>query len=207
MTEYPRPTVPFERVSRIVVPDELMMKAEKEAAAVFARARERKAENLKFAANKSDEEVNSGGMIAEVPARMYYGLDPLGGFATKRGDGGIDFVLNGKVVQVKTTGYSTGKLMLNDRALGYPFDFAILVIPEGKRGDGYFFRLAGYIGKREFVDRTKKKDGEGRDEKAHYSPAYSMRQDDLYPVEWLHYHSIFGDKWLEWWKGLLAASP
>jgi len=92
--------------------------------------------------------VNDRGMIAEWAAALILGLDPHKVLFTKTKDPGYDFLYHGAKVDVKSTKYDTGILILNTKDMAKSWEFVVLVI-----GGGRYYRLTGYMSHEEMAAR------------------------------------------------------
>jgi hypothetical protein len=143
-----------------------------------------------FDRGRTSDETKIHGMASEFACCLIIEADPeeaLFGWQPK-GDEGYDIYHWQKRLQVKSTRYRDGKIMMAPGLFRKAFDFVLLIIENPPR-----YRLVGYLPKATFGRRA------NYDPKASYKAAISVCQADLFPPEWLEYNCRYGQAWLDWW--------
>jgi hypothetical protein len=128
-----------------------------------------------FEHTRDHESISDLGFMSEYAACLFYNLDPKIALdrSLKGRDPGYDFLLNGKKIQVKSTDYPNGVLMLSSDMMKDDFEYLLLVARNPPH-----FRMAGFISKNEFRKKAKP------DKRAKYTKgSISVPQSMLYPAE------------------------
>jgi hypothetical protein len=148
-----------------------------------------------FDKSRSSEDINQDGKIPEwaVCLRMEY-ENPIEHLHPPGKDPGWDIIYYAKMIQVKSTKWPDGVIMMNDSEFEKPFDFILLVISNPPR-----FKIVGYISKAKFEKLRKP------NKKAHFNnnpkdPVQSVPNGELTPFECLKYECVYGEDWNKHWE-------